>query len=436
MYCGTSSSSCSCCHWRSSFFKIFPRSPIIPIFVLFLLVPSPFFCRASSLETATVRTTNQTSQPGDELQKLKMIRAYLKGINKPPLKTIQSPDGEIIDCVLSHQQPAFDHPLLKGQKPLDPPEVPNGYDSTGVTVEILQQWRMSGEVCPEGTIPIRRTSEADVLRASSVQTFGKKVKSHVLVDTSGVAHEYSKVYVAGDQYYGAQATINLWQPVVADPNEFSLAQFWVMAGDAGIDLNTIEVGWQVYPGLYGDNQSRLFIYWTADDYGATGCYNLQCAGFVQTNNGFAIGSPIGPPSSYGGAQIDITLLVWRVPGSGNWWLLLRPNILLGYWPSVLFTHLTEPASQVQFGGEIVNLELMGQHTSTQMGSGHFAEENYGKAAYFQQLQVVNGDNYLVPVQNAQTYEDDPNCYDLQGGIDPNWGTAFFYGGPGRSETCP
>jgi hypothetical protein len=30
----------------------------------------------------------------------------------------QSPDGDIIDCVLTHKQLAFDHPLLKGQKPL------------------------------------------------------------------------------------------------------------------------------------------------------------------------------------------------------------------------------------------------------------------------------------------------------------------------------
>lgn len=30
----------------------------------------------------------------------------------------QSPDGDLIDCVLAHQQPAFDHPQLKGQKPL------------------------------------------------------------------------------------------------------------------------------------------------------------------------------------------------------------------------------------------------------------------------------------------------------------------------------
>lgn len=31
---------------------------------------------------------------------------------------MQSPDGDLIDCVLSHLQPAFDHPQLKGMKPL------------------------------------------------------------------------------------------------------------------------------------------------------------------------------------------------------------------------------------------------------------------------------------------------------------------------------
>jgi len=31
---------------------------------------------------------------------------------------LQSPDGDVIDCVPSHLQPAFDHPDLKGQKPL------------------------------------------------------------------------------------------------------------------------------------------------------------------------------------------------------------------------------------------------------------------------------------------------------------------------------
>ena len=38
---------------------------------------------------------------------------------------------------------------------------------------ITQLWHMNGK-CPQGTIPIRRTKEEDVLRASSVKRYGKK----------------------------------------------------------------------------------------------------------------------------------------------------------------------------------------------------------------------------------------------------------------------
>ncbi|KAL3726763.1 hypothetical protein ACJRO7_031631 [Eucalyptus globulus] len=433
---GTSSSFCRACPWRLSSFKIsLSPSPIIPILLLFLLVPSPFFCHVRSLKTADSRATNRTVQPEDELQKLKMIRARLKDINKPPVKIIQSPDGDIIDCVLSHQQPAFDHPLLKGQKPLDPPKRPNGHNSTATATETLQLWRMSGEACPEGTVPIRRTSEADMLRASSFQMFGKKVSRHLTTDDSSIAHEYAAGYVSGDQYYGARASINVWAPNVAEQNEFSLAQLWVNGGTKGVDVNTIEAGWQTFPQLYGDSNPRFFIYWTNDNY-QSGCYNLLCAGFVQTNNRFVLGGTANPWSLYNAGQFEFTLMVYKDPVSGNWWLLVEPMIWVGYWPSVLFNHLGGPANIVDFGGEILNSSPSGSHTSTQMGSGHFAGEGFEKAAYFRNLQVVNGNNYLIPVQNLQTWADNSNCYDIQGGTTDAWGNYFFYGGPGRNAGCP
>ncbi|RVX04450.1 hypothetical protein CK203_018524 [Vitis vinifera] len=128
----------------SSYCKI---SPIIPIFVSFLLVASSV-CSVHSSETD--RPANQTFRPGEELEKLKIIRDHLLKINKPAVKTIQSPDGDLIDCVLSHLQPAFDHPQLKGQKPLDPPERPKGHNPTGAVSEDFQLWSFSGESCPEG----------------------------------------------------------------------------------------------------------------------------------------------------------------------------------------------------------------------------------------------------------------------------------------------
>ncbi|XP_027347019.1 uncharacterized protein LOC113858531 [Abrus precatorius] len=411
-------------------------SPIISLLVHFLLVGSTL-CLVHSSELGTHPIANQTFRPNEELNKLKTIRNRLQQINKPAVKTIQSPDGDIIDCVVSHKQPAFDHPLLKGQKPLDPPERPRGHDQMGDLSENFQLWSLYGESCPEGTIPIRRTTEQDMLRASSVSRFGRKnIIRHVRRDTSSNGHEHAVGYVTEDQYYGAKASINVWAPLVENQYEFSLSQMWVISGSFGDDLNTIEAGWQVSPELYGDSYPRFFTYWTTDAYQATGCYNLLCSGFVQTNSKIAIGAAISPTSSYNGGQFDISLLIWKDPKHGNWWLEFGSGILVGYWPSFLFSHLGDHASMIQFGGEIVNSGSSGSHTSTQMGSGHFAEEGFAKASYFRNLQVVDWDNNLIPLSNLRVLADHPNCYDIQGGVNNAWGNYFYYGGPGRNVKCP
>uniref|UniRef100_A0A175YL53 Neprosin PEP catalytic domain-containing protein n=1 Tax=Daucus carota subsp. sativus TaxID=79200 RepID=A0A175YL53_DAUCS len=358
---------------------------------------------------------------------------------------MHSPDGDYIDCVPSHLQPAFDHPHLKGQQPLDPPERPKGRHLGEMPSENYQLWSVSGEFCPEGTVPIRRTTEQDVLRASSVRRFGRKFQRPVRRDTSSSGHEHAVGYVSGQQYYGAKASINVWAPRVASRYEFSLSQMWVISGSFGNDLNTIEAGWQassqllsfhVSPELYGDNYPRFFTYWTTDAYQTTGCYNLLCSGFVQTNNRIAMGAAISPRSSYHGGQFDISILVWKDPKHGNWWLEFGSGTLVGYWPAFLFTHLRTHATMVQYGGEVVNTRSSGYHTPTQMGSGHFAWEGFGKASYFRNLQVVDWGNNLIPLPNLRVLADHPDCYDIRGGINRVWGNYFYYGGPGRNSRCP
>ena len=49
----------------------------------------------------------------------------------------------------------------------------------------------------------------------------------------------------GGKFYGAKATINVWEPKVQSSNEFSLSQLWILGGAFGQDLNSIEAGWQV-----------------------------------------------------------------------------------------------------------------------------------------------------------------------------------------------
>ncbi|THG17900.1 hypothetical protein TEA_028802 [Camellia sinensis var. sinensis] len=129
------------------------------------------------------------------------------------------------------------------------------------------------------------------------------------------------------------------------------------------------------------------------------------------------------------------------PKHGHWWLQFGPGLLVGYWPSFLFSHLRSHASMVQFGGEIVNTRssLGGgsrSHTSTQMGSGHFADEGFGKASYFRNLQVVDWDNNLIPLSNLHFLADHPTCYDIRAGTNTLWGDYFYFGGPGRNIRCP
>ncbi|CAL5038500.1 unnamed protein product [Urochloa decumbens] len=410
------------------------------LLLLMLLLASPPTAALASSKPVSGDAGNSTAsatrlRPGKELVKYKRIRALLKKLNKPSLKTIKSQDGDIIDCVPSHLQPAFDHPKLKGQKILNPPERPKNYNFTivgsgsgKVGEVVVQVWHATGEACPEGTVPIRRTTEKDLLRASSLRRYGRKpVHRGVRRDSTSNGHE---------QYYGAKASVNVWSPRIGDPSEFSLSQIWVISGSFGNDLNTIEAGWQVSPQLYGDSNPRFFTYWTTDAYQETGCYNHNCRGFVQTTNKIAIGAAITPESVYNGRQFDITLMLWKDPKHGHWWLELGSGLVVGYWPSYLFTHLARHANMVQFGGEVVNNWPSGSHTATQMGSGHFPSEGFDRAAYFRNLQVVDWDNNLIPAASLKLLADHPGCYDIQGGSNSYWGSYFYYGGPGRNVKCP
>ncbi|CAA0814498.1 Protein of Unknown Function (DUF239 [Striga hermonthica] len=318
---------------------------------------------------------------------------------------------------------------------------------------VLQTWHQSGRRCPHGTVPIRRSTVHDVLRAKSIYDFGKKKSKYATVNTaadahrqrnapdvvSGNGHEHAIAYTRGasGELYGAKATINVWDPSIEMVNEFSLSQIWVLSGSFdGSDLNSIEAGWQVSPELYGDSRPRLFTYWTSDTYQETGCYNLLCSGFIQTNSRIAIGAAISPVSSIGENQYDISILIWKDPKLGNWWMGFGEGTLVGYWPTEIFTNLKDRATMVEWGGEVVNSRADGMHTTTQMGSGQFAESGFANASYFRNLELVDMDNNLVAAQEISTLAENPDCYDIKSYNNNEWGTYFYYGGPGRNPKCP
>ncbi|CAF2094179.1 unnamed protein product [Brassica napus] len=360
------------------------------------------------------------------------VERLLKRLNKHALISIKSEDGDIIDCVPIHSQPAFDHPLLKNHtiqmRPSFIPESTSMYTKTNPT----QVWHKNGR-CPENTVPIRRTKKEDILRSKSHESFGKKTTSSVPEDNLSNNHEYAIMNSRRGKYFGTKFLVNVWKPEVqVRSNEFSLAQTWLSSGD-GANINTIEAGLQVYPRIYGDNRTRLFVFWTADAY-KTWCYNTQCPGFVQKSSLIIVGGAYNTVSQYDGVQYELPVLIWK--SGENWWLRIGEE-LVGYWPGALFTSLGDGATRVQWGGEIINVKTDGKHTITDMGSGHFADEGVKKASYFRNIMTVDETNYLTEPQDIFPKTTNDNCYNIKAGDGGTaWGLNFFFGGPGQSERCP
>ncbi|CAI0462222.1 unnamed protein product, partial [Linum tenue] len=111
---------------------------------------------------------------------------------------------------------------------------------------------------------------------------------------------------------------------------------------------------------------------------------------------------------------------------------------VGYWPPDIFNGgLKGTASLLEWGGEIVNSNPGGLHTSTGMGSGHFPSEGYGKAAWFKNLKYISdGGREVRDAQGITPYATKPNCYDIDlKDWDSDMEVHFYFGGPGYSSTC-
>ncbi|XP_068653556.1 protein neprosin-like [Aristolochia californica] len=368
--------------------------------------------------------------------------SYLHQADKFGVKTMKTADGDIIDCVDIYKQPAFDHPDLKNHTIQMKPHIfPSGLEPEKVSSSSQHQRKLLQRIrkCPEGTIPLLRTRTSE-----TVARKGRRMANVNAENGTGSAnmpysgHEYAVASVINGEFYGAKADINLWNPYVEGPEEFSLAQIWVMSGAYETkDINTVEAGWMVNPALYGDRKTRLFIYWTNSTYQGPGCYNHRCSGFVQTSTEIALGAAITNPSTYGGEQYEITIVIFKDKSSGNWWLMIQ-DIQVGYWPEILFKGLAHSASRIDWGGEIVNDGSVGHHTGTQMGSGHFPSEGFRKASYFRNLFIVDSfNNYMAPPAIGKT-AGTSKCFDIEIKVDTasDWGNYFFYGGPGKSPNCP
>ncbi|KAL5098234.1 hypothetical protein RYX36_002561 [Vicia faba] len=329
------------------------------------------------------------------------LERHLKLINKPPIRSIETEFGYIVDCVDIKTQPAFDHPLLKNHKLQIRPSFYSKNEKTNLNISSTKT-RFGSDIvdCPKESVPIRRTTKEDLIRAKILLNNNTLVKRE--------AHR-AEVYVRGGHYYGVRGTTSVYKPECSI-NQASMSNAYVRNGEGGA-LNKISVGWH------------------SDGYVKTGCYNLQCQGFVQIHSKYHIGVPLQPVSVYGGDIYEMPVAIYQDAKSKNWWLSIFGETI-GYYPQELFNNLKE-AVQVGWGGSTI---AMGD-PSPKMGSGYFPDKNFKHACYFLNIGYKNATNsqYYGPnYYEAKGFHDVPECFGVEyyGRQESPYGYCLQFGGPG------
>jgi hypothetical protein len=395
--------------------------------------------------------------PGAQVQDAQAfaeMRAYVQRMYAG-VKQISSfvSEGQYVDCITIASQPsvrqlgltrieqapaavALPEPL-RGEAPGDSQYAPS--------LLALDQTDLFGNPisCTDGTIPMQRLTLEKLVAFKALQDFlAKAPDGHGVPPPrsdkpapESATHRHA-VAVHDAPNIGGGSYLNLWNPSA----NFSLSQQWYTGQDSSGSLTqSVEGGWIRYPGKFG-SKAVTFIYWTADNYNKTGCYNLECAGFVQTNSHWHLGGAWSNYSSTGGTQWGFGLQ-WNLD-AGNWWLFLKGSGAyepVGYLPTALFNggSLATSASGSAYGGET---SIGGSGAYPPMGSGQFAVTGWQQAAYQHSLFYVPVGSSSLKGQWAITLlksETTPACYTINipsPDRSGQWGPYFYFGGPGGS-TC-
>ncbi len=353
-------------------------------------------------------------------------------------------DSHPYDCVPIEQQPSVRMQKLPSiasppPGPSAPEPVTKGMSPTIEQLDPAQKTDQLGNAmsCDAGSIPMRRVTLEDIGRFKTLKKFlqkspsgeGRRLPRSGAVPPETLTHKYAHSYQFVSNV-GGTSDLSLWNPQVnLDNGEvFSLTQFWY--SNSSGPVQTVEMGLQNFPDLYNTNNTVLFVYWTSDGYVNTGCYNLDCSGFVQTNGKIHLGAGFGHYSTNDGPQYYVTLKA--ILYNGNWWVYLgggAPSNAIGYYPAALFggQGMSYGADEIDYGGEVV-----GSTSWPAMGSGRFAAAGFGRAAFHRNVNYYPDTTHSTAA-NLSVDQRSLSCFtDVthdNSGVD-RWNTFFYFGGPG------
>ncbi|KAM6595241.1 hypothetical protein CsatA_005765 [Cannabis sativa] len=353
------------------------------------------------------------------------IENQLERLNKSSIKTIKTEFGDIYDCVNFYDQPTFDHPLLKNHKydfQMRPSSRPNSMVREGNPPKNVEQVLINGglnsEKCPIGYVPIRRTTKEDLIKA---KLFTKSYNSRI---NSPPTFHQSLVYTSDPtkKYNGGGTSASFYTLYNVGGSQYTFGRMKLQNG-----LDIIKVGWGVNPSVYGDNRTRIFIYFQA---GELSCFNTVCPGFVLVNPKPMIEMILRETHPGTLPTWELEISVYRDPITGNWWVDFGKNYdQIGYWPSSIFSGgLKDLATYIDWGGETYS--PLGQ-IGPPMGSGLLLKQDTRYDAYCRLLTTINEAHIQEDAKNTKISSIDIDFYLVKDwGFHRGWGHIMTYGGSG------
>ena len=353
-------------------------------------------------------------------------------------------EGQHVDCIAITEQPSVFHFGIKQiEKPPKPVAPPTGGHTPPSEVSCsdsllglgLKDQLGNALSCPKHTIPMSRLTMDRLTQFPTLNHFLAKYPSdgQASTNSNGTLHLRGthaqpawypgRKFAVGQQTvmnYGGNAWMDLWRPA----GDFSTSH---QRYSGGSPVQTLEGGWVVYPQHFGTMNSVLYIYWGS---GTKGCYNLECPGFVQTDNTWHLGGPWTSYSTTGRRQSF--RLQWKLI-QAKWWLFMEGSgnfTAVGYYPVSMYGtgQMSRYATHMEFGGEV--RRFVGDPWP-QMGSGATPTATLAVAEHWLIYYFPHIQNGGVGAWATLSPGQSPPCYAAQ---TTDGGTVLYYGGEG-GDVC-
>ncbi|CAL0303638.1 unnamed protein product [Lupinus luteus] len=124
----------------------------------------------------------------------------------------------IVDCIDINKQPAFDNPLLKNHKI----QLKPSFEVRSTKLTRLSSIGIEEDLCPNGNVPIRRTTKDDLIRYAGV---------NLNIEDNR-------------RYFAIKGIIDVYNLPVQNADQITSAYIYLHNGGSVNDKNVIMVGWE------------------------------------------------------------------------------------------------------------------------------------------------------------------------------------------------